>query len=256
MPSGPPTEPGWRRHVWPIVVIFVLTVAVVLGTYWAALGGGSGRRFAALAAVGSAVLWTALAAPVLAAGAKSWLGALLRGGAVADASLVSLLVLWLLTPSEAPGAIPFVAVWKMYCMLVVVALAGVAFTRLGGSESRRYALGVVAAAVGVMMLATPFWMEGMLQDASYEAAQQMAAVAEWWNPFYSLAAAMEFSWHYAPRMYNITGIGEDIPGPRVYWYTVVVRWGMVAAVLWCLVGLKAWLPRRRSAGELPAYRAR
>ncbi|MFP4054379.1 MAG: hypothetical protein ACLFV7_11025 [Phycisphaerae bacterium] len=259
MPAEQPAVaglPGWRRHVWPIVAIVAATVALLLGIYLAALTRQATRRSASLAAVATAAVWTALAAPIVAAGAKSWLGALLRGGAVADASLIALLVLWLHTPSDPGAGVPFVAVWKMYCMLAVVALAGAAVTRLGTSEARRYALGVLAAGVGLALLATPFWVEGILQDSRYQQAYRTAALAQWWNPFYSLAAAMDFSWNYASRMYNITGIGEDIPGPRVHWYTGVVRWGVAAAVLWCLAGLKAWLASRRNAADLPAYRAR
>ena len=207
-----------------------VTIGLELGAFGLILACGGSRLGAVLASLAVMVSWTALSPAVLAAGGRSGLSALLRGGIVADASAVTLVVLWLATP-----AVTLLAAVKVYCTLVAMAIAAVAAVRCARTEFGRYALAVVVAAGLMAAVTTPFWTGGLLLAANAPARQTAASLAVWLNPFYCVTVAIvqeaRFVWHQAPVMYHITRIGDYAAAPPALWYTSAAACAALAAVL-------------------------
>ena len=206
---------------WAAASAAIATVAVEMGVFAAGLAWRMPRIHAALACLAVCVLWTALAAPVLAAFGRTAMAALLRGGIVADASLASLLALWV-----ACDEMTFPAVLKIYCILAAVALAGVAATRLAGTPAGRCACAVAASAVLLAALASPFWVGGAIHGQPRAAAEGIVAAAVYANPFYAATACLtetaRFVWHQQPVMYRITRIGDYAAAPPLLWYPAAI----------------------------------
>ena len=128
-PDSPPQPPRGeslggilRRDAAALVSATAGTVLVGCGVYVLGRGVGSGRAFSCLAALAALACWTALAAPVLAAGGRGWLSRVLRGGIVADAGGVALALLCL----AAGPCLTLLAAVEIYCVLGAMALASVA----------------------------------------------------------------------------------------------------------------------------------
>ena len=136
-PIAPPG--GLRRIIardgWAVGAAAAATIGVEVGVYVLALSAGAPRLHAALATLAVATLWTALAAPVLAAEAADGLGAVLRAGIVADASAVALIVLWLSCPQ-----VGLLGAVKIYCILAAMTLPAMAVSRLACGPGGRFAL--------------------------------------------------------------------------------------------------------------------
>jgi hypothetical protein len=220
------------------------TVGVQLGLYLLARLAGVPQMQAALATLAATVMWVTLAAPVLGASGADALAGLLRGGCIADASAVTLIVLWLACPE-----VTFPAAVKIYCVLAAVALSAVAVGRLARSPDRRYALAVTAALVMTVALASPLWIGGALRAAPDRAARGIAAAGVYVNPFYAVTAAIaaeaRFVWHQAGVMYRITRIGDYADAPPARWYPCVLIHLAVAILL----GAAAHLRHRRRAED-------
>ena len=225
------TENGWAT-----ASAAVATIVVEMGVFAAALTWGMPRIHAALAALAVCVFWTALAAPVLAAFGRTAMGALFRGGIVADASFASLLVLW-----AACDEVTFLAAMKIYCILAAVALAGVAATRLARTPAGRCACAVAASAVLLAATASPFWIGGAIHSQTRATADGIVAVAVYANPFYAATACLtetaRFVWHQATVMYRITRIGDYAAAPPLLWYPAVAIYLSAAGVLALLAAL-------------------
>lgn len=243
-PIAPPG--GLRRIIardgWAVGAAAAATIGVEVGVYVLALSAGAPRLHAALATLAVATLWTALAAPVLAAEAADGLGAVLRAGIVADASAVALIVLWLSCPQ-----VGLLGAVKIYCILAAMTLPAMAVSRLACGPGGRFALAVATATGFVAALASPFWIGGALRVASRRATGMISAAAVNVNPFYAVTAAISdsarFVWHQAPVMYRITRIGDyavSIP----HWYVPVLLCCAAAAVF---AALAVVLRHRRSA---------
>ncbi len=203
----------------------VATLVVQLGTYVAVLAAGAGDKNAVLATMAVSALWIALASPLLAAGSPSVIGAFLRGGIAADASAITLLILWI-TAKDAQTNLPiitFVAAIKCYCTLAAVALAGIAIVRCPRLSISRHVLAVTVAIVFVLILAGPIWIGGLLAGDSREIVVSAAVYA---NPFYSMTAAMVeqtgFVWHVSEIMYSITRVGDYISPPQNPWLAATI----------------------------------
>jgi hypothetical protein len=206
------------------------------GAYMLALWAGANPRPAFIGALAFLTLWSALAPAMLAAARDRWLESLLVGGAVPDASLIALMCLWGVSLSqEGPTMTLWPSALQIYLLLVAMAIAGIAATRLSSLPAGRYAWASLAAVVLVGLCATPFWTAGWVDDA--EDTDAIARFAIRWNPFYSASAAVndpvQFIWHQdAPRMYDkITRIGTDIPAPAPRWYDATWRLSLVAVGL-------------------------
>ncbi len=230
---------------WAAALAAVGTIAVEMGVFAAALAWRMPRSHAALATLAACVLWTALAAPVLAAFGRTAMGALLRGGIVADASLASLLVLW-----AACDEVTFPAALKIYCILAAVALAGIAATRLARTPAGRCACAVAATAILLAALASPFWIGGAIHNQPRATAEGVVAAAVYANPFYAATACLtettRFVWHQASVMYRITRIGDYAAAPPLLWYPAVAIYLCVAGLLAILAALIGGVRRRMS----------
>jgi len=229
-------ENGWAAAAAAIATL-VVELAVPLAGAWHRQGGlgfllrGEGlTSHEALAGVAVCVLWTVLAAPAFAASGRTAMGAIFRGGVVADMGLVCLLVLWGLCPQ-----VTFAAALKIYCVLAAVALAGIAATRLARTPAGRYACAVVATTLLLALLASPFWVGGAIHDRPRPAAEWLVEAAVRTNPFYAATAALtettRFVWHQATVMYRITRIGDYAAAPPLAWLPTVIIYLVAAAVL-------------------------
>lgn len=249
-----------RRDGRPALAAALATMAVELGVFLGAVACGIDGRQSVMASLAAGVVWVSLAAPAMAAGSNTGLGALLRGGIVADASAVLLIVLWLATPY-----VSFLAAVKIYCIYAALALAGIAAVRCARAPSARFTLAAVAAIAFMTALASPFWAGGAVHAA--EASGSViarsvffisAAASPSWpgppppttgridsaivtstvvhaNPFYCiwsvLADRMPYAWHQAPVMYRITYLGNYAAVPAAPWYAAVRIYIYVAGIL-------------------------
>ncbi len=213
------------------LIAAVTTLGVELGVVVLARSFGVAPRETVLATLAAMTVWVALSVPVLAASGSTAMGALLRGGIVADTSAVTLVVLCIATPSfvTVPAAL------KIYCILAAVTLACIAAVRCVRSDRARAAVAVVAAVLLCAALATPFWTGGLLQADSHATRQAAVEYAVALNPLYSVFAAVVeqtgFIWHVAPRLYEVTQIGDAAAPPPPEWYSAVVIYGLLACIL-------------------------
>jgi len=259
MPEDQGLESGMRRLLvrdgWPAAGLAAATVAVELGVYGLGRAGGAGPLGATLATLAAAAVWAAVAAPICAAGARTALGALLRGCVVADASAVTLLTLWrIAADGQGRPYLTLPAAVKVYLILAAMALAAVAAVRCARTRAGRAAMAVLAAAVGMAALATPLWVNGLLAWAPRQYADTLAAWAVLANPFYSITSAVAertgFTWHSAPILYGITRIGDSVAPPPAAWYAAAWRYAVVAAILAAVAWFRG-CPWRPTAGAPP-----
>lgn len=214
----------FQRNGWAIGTVAVATLVVELGVYGGARLLGIGPGASLLAALATAVVWTALAAPVAAGGGASRIDALLRGATPADASAVALVVLWIVVPPNSRGVplIGFAAAMKIYCTLAAMALLAVAAVTCARSHAGRHVLAVTVAVVFMVFLSSLFWAGAplALTDGA-DAQRSIASALLWINPFSSIAVAVApetgFDWVRTGLMYNVTPI-RDIPTSNVPWY--------------------------------------
>jgi hypothetical protein len=213
-----------------MLLAVVATVTVEVGAYALALAGQASQSQAALGSLAVSVLWVALATPVLAATARGSLGALLRGGAVIDASAVLLTALWLAGP-----CVTLAGAAKIYCILAAMGLAAVAAVCVARSQAGRFALAVAGSAVLLLAAATPFWIGGALRAAPEDWAARIAAAGVYVNPFYAVTGALaesaHFIWHQSSVLYRITRLGDYAPAPASAWFAPVLLYSAAALIL-------------------------
>ena len=234
-----------RRNAWVLTGIAATTVLVELGAFAAGQMLGIGPKASALAALAAAVVWTALAAPVAAAGGRSALESLFRGGCVADSSAVTLVVLWLVArnPETSHSYVTFLAAIKIYCTLAAMAIAAVAVVLCARSAAARHILAVCITVVFMLLLTSLIWVSIPLAAAPAESGTRIAATILWVNPFCSVAAAVvretQFVWQSYGLMYSKTPV-YHYPTPSVPWYAASVCLMCVAGI----AGAGAFLRRR------------
>lgn len=234
-----------RRNAAALVGGATATLGVILAGSWLAGRSEGGLEAEILVALGGAVVWVGVVAPLLAARGQTLMATLLRGGVVIDAAGVALLVVAGGLAIRGQVGFTWIDALQAYCVLLAVGLTGIALVSLGRSEVSRFSLAMLSSFAAVAMLATPFWVEGMLQEASAANSYQLAAFATLWNPFFSLSATVGYSWSHADWMYGISGLGEDVPAPPVYWHSAVVRYALSACAVWAAVGGVGLVRRRR-----------
>lgn len=231
-----------KREGLVVGLIATATVVVELGAWVARLAGdipGPGPTLAVLAVT---AVWLALAAGVFAASAQDGIGSLLRGGTVADASVVTLMMLWLFSPY-----VTFVSAVKIYLTLAAMALLAIAVVNLPRAHWKRYAAAVAYAVAMMLLLATPFWIGGLLRLAGPGARQELTKWAVLLNPFYCISAGIAketaFVWHSAPILYTVTRIGDYAAPPPIAWYWCACSYTAAAIVItgcrWVLAKLVA-----------------
>jgi|GEM_PF-1449410 len=235
-----------RQDAAALTALAAATLAVELGVCLLAVAMGLPGRSAALAALAACCVWVSLAAPIGAAGGRGAFGALLRAGMVADATAVTLLVLWL-----AVEELSFSAVAGVYLTLAAVALAGAAAARIGRCRAGRYAFAMGLAVLLMAALASPFWCGGLLAALEGEARTAAAHAVVYANPFFSVSSAvaadLDFVWHQSGILYDITRLGDYAAAPPLPWYTATLVYGVLALVL----GIVAAIVPKRSVTARP-----
>ncbi len=230
-----------RRNGVSLVVLVFLTVFVETGFYVLGKYGGDGTG-GLMCALGAAVLWSAFLPASIAAGPGSIWDGLLRGGCVADAALVSFVVVWLFAAGG--GGDSFWWVLKVYCVIAAVVLAGCAAAVVPRSRTGRCLAPIVTAVFFFIVLSSPLWGNTWLQDTAG------GGLAGWLlrvNPFFAVCDCVveltAFNWTEAGWMYNHTAIGENVAAGEVGWYETALLYLAAAAVLGgvaCLCRLAAF----------------
>lgn len=221
------------------------TLLVEAAVFVLARAGHVPVREASLGALMASCVWVALAAPVLAAAPDGALSSLLRGGIVADASAVTLIVLWLAGPT-----VTLLSAAKVYCTFAAMALLAIGVVRCGRTARTRFALAVIVSVVLMAACATPLWIGGLLASAGAQRSGRILAAGLNANPVYSIASATaaeaRFVWHQTAVMYRLTWVTDYAP-PPVAWYACPAVYLPAAAAF----GVLAWL-RRRARPETDA----
>ncbi len=232
-------------NAWAVGAAAIATVVVELGVFAVAKAWQMPSLHVALASLAACVLWVVLATPILAASGRTALGALVRGGIVADASCVTVLVLW-----ACCDEITILAALETYCILAAVTLAAVAVTRLARTPAGRYTWAVLASAVMLAVLAGPFWIGGPIRTAPYAVAENTVAAAVYANPFYAVTACLtessRFVWHQNAVLYRVSRIGDYGSAPPLLWYPAVLIHLSVAGILAAVAALFGAVRRRHA----------
>ncbi len=239
-----------------MAVCAAATLAVELGAYFLARAGGSPQREALVTALAACVGWTALASGPMAAGSPvggmgNW-SALLRGAVPADASLVTLAVLWLVVPGEALAApLALAGILKAYAVLAAMGLFSMAAVCCGRGRAARQTLAVISAFLLALTVAGPFWMGGILHALEYPGPTKLVAWAVRANPFYAVTGALSeslrFFWHEWGLMYEEVATFRDYAPPPLAWHWSPAIHAALAAAL----GIIAVLRSRTASGVRP-----
>ena len=231
-----------KRDGWPVAGIILATVVVQLCVFLLPQAYGVSVGMAVPASLIIAGVWVALASAIFASGPHHAISGILRGGSVADATAVLLVVLWLSAPE-----VTFLSAVKLYCIYASVALCSIAVARCASSLKFRYLGAVIGAAVLVALQGGLFWLPGLLQLVPVDSKAVVAGMGLRANPLYGVFSAIAeesgFVWHYAEVMYRITPLGEDIAVPPVQWYEPMVVHLAIAGIF-----SATWLLRRRRPG--------
>ena len=238
--AGPPSSRGlWsvlRPNLGAMLPAAAVTLAVELGAYALAAWSGASARGALLASLAVATMWVALASAPLAAGGRDVFSAALRGAVPADASLLTLLVLWPLARGPASGPyLSLAGVAEAYCVLAAMAVFSIAAVACARSRPGRQTAALAAAIVLAAAIATPFWTSGLLHalpDAPAKSADAWALRA---NPFTCVTVAVTervgFFWHEWGLMYEAFGTFRPYPPPPALWYSAPIFWTALAGAL-------------------------
>lgn len=212
------------------ISLAVVTLLLEMAAFWLPRLMGASQRGCLLATLVVGVVWIVLAGPTVAAGGKNWVSGLLRAGMIADATGIVLLVLWLVSPD-----VRFLSALKMYCVFVSLGIACIAAGRLAVTWGGRLVSGVVASVLLFGVLCSPLWIPGVLEQVPSEHRVAVASVAAQINPIYSIFASLAdetgFVWHYAPLMYRITTVGEDVAVSAVRWYAAICIYLPIAGIM-------------------------
>jgi len=251
--TGEPGAPGpsdvslgtlLRQEGWPMLWAALAAAAVPLALYLLAKAMNLPGSYAVISSLAGAIVWVALACPVLAAGPDGGFPALLRAACAVDGTLVTLIVLWACEPTATLAGIA-----KAYCTLAALALVGMAAARCGRRQAGRYAAAVVAAVVLTGLLAAPFAVGGMVQAMDNETARHMLTWLYHANPFVSVTMALRAEtnivWPTTGWLYWVCDSG-GYPAPRTTpWYAATAIYLAAGAVL---AGV-ARLLRTRASGR-------
>ena len=222
-----PQKRGHSTFFLPLLAAAAVTVAVELGVFFAAIGGGVSRGNAALACLAVSIVWIILACPAVCTAFQKPLAALLCGVAVADASAVALVVLYFMCPQ-----VSFPAAMKIYCIYAAVALACIAAVNCARTHAGKFVVATGIAAMLMFILAGPFWI-GVLADVPRQIKPAFVTSAVYANPFYCIWSAivenLPLAWHQMPVMYRFTYMGSHIAPPPVPWYAAVIIYSAIAA---------------------------
>ena len=224
---------GWRR-VWArdgvaVCVAAAMTIVVEVGLWALLRAKGVSPDRAVLTTLAAMSLWVPVAASAWAVGGATVGSCLLRGGEMADASAVALIVFWL------TGAISFVAAAKLYCIFMAVAILASAIVSLSCRVERRVILVGVATVVCLLLLASPVWLAGPAGVMPESPLRSLTVWSATLNPFFAVADAISadipFVWTDRPVMYRLTPLGGRLAVPAVSWAAPLIYLLPVGIVL-------------------------
>lgn len=218
-----------------LVLLALATLAAELGVYFLARGADVSPVTALASTLAVCAVWTALACPAAAAGAPGEYSALFRAAIPADASAVTLLVLWPLARDAQGPLLTFAAVAEMYLILAAIALFSVAAVRLPRSPAGRQAAAVIVAVLLVAACASPFWTGGLVERLPAPAAGEVLSASVYANPFYGMTAASvertRFLWYEWGLVYSNLTSYAPYPMPPLQWHPPALFYGALALLL-------------------------
>ncbi len=231
----------WRRHGPAVGIIAAVTIGLGCGLFGWGLSAGLPPQAAALLTLLAVTAWVGLASGPLSAGADDVWGGVVRAAAVADASLVTLIVLgeW------GGGVIGWGTGLGVYLLWAVLALAGALAVQSARTPRGRAAWAVGMAALAMAAMASLFWSPGLLGALGPDARMATARLMLWINPAWAVTAlagsGVEFYWLEQPVLYSLARMGQDYPPPPTPWWAPALLWGALAAGLGLASGLRGSL---------------
>jgi len=226
------------RDNWVAMVVVILSTIIVEAGFFIIMSKTSpGSVLPAFLAV--IVVWSTLTPGCFAAGGETMWGRFLRGVCVADATFVSLMIVYLI-----PGSgLDFYGVIKVYCISASLSLASCAIVGIIRCPSKRCIAVIVTSLIFIVCLTTPLWTNSVLKHMDNQG-DGVARVAQWAvrvNPFFATCDAVvqqtEFHWTTADWMYTHTSLGENIPTGEVPWYHNCILLLIVTFSVWGIAGL-------------------
>ena len=206
-----------RENKRAVLLIFFATIAVETGFFLIVCRSRDEVSLPPFVAL--CLLWIGLISPCVMAGGRTPWCRMLRGGSVADASLVSFCLVWFWPGSS----LHFPGVVKLYCISVSIVLFYCAFIVMQSSRLKRCVSATCLAGLISIILLSPLLVNSALERAGSE--NEQSFVATWAvriNPFFALCDAVcerdGFHWTSASWMYDHTSLGENVPRPYVPWY--------------------------------------
>ncbi|MHC4294831.1 MAG: hypothetical protein ACYSTL_04535 [Planctomycetota bacterium] len=218
------------RHGWGLLVASLTTLIVELGTYVICLLYGAEQFTATLTSLAAATVWVAIVSGFFATGGGNWLAALLKGGIVADASAVTLIVLCVSSPF-----VTMLAAAKIYCTLLGMVLLGVAAVRVGRTlTERRIAAGIVAV-VTTAAISVPLWVGESPEASGDNIRREIAELSPSVNPLHCIISIVVTESQAASRPESLSpalrGLFDFIASRPVRWYAAAWRFAFAAGIL-------------------------
>lgn len=242
-PGSPAPGDVIRRNARAALAAMGTTVLVQMGVYAAARGALAEPAASAMTLMASAA-WVLVAAPVFAAGGRSVLDGIVRGGCVADGGLAVLIAV-----AGGPALAP-AGVVKIYLIWLAVALAASAAVQQARIARARHVVAAAVAAVLLVLAAGPFWAGGGVLAADVPWRGRLASASAGAGAVYATVACMEnvgFVWTECPILYRHTVLARDVQFTPPPWYATAAPLAAVAALLAARAAL-ARRRRSRSAG--------
>lgn len=245
--SHPPmSRPGWvRRDGIAMLVAATVTILLELGAFFLARRLGRPANEAMVVFLAVASLWLALAPAALAAAGRGVMSPLLRGGIVADATGVCVLVLWLATPH-----VRFWGAVQLYCLAWSMALVGITAVWIARKPVGRCIAAVLAAMLFALALTSLLWLGAWIGRSSGPLDASVATWAVGINPFCAMtnvvARDVHFIWTEWGNMYAWTPVGEYAMPAPISWYETCLFYLSLAGGFVCVALLRDGIRRFRN----------
>lgn len=220
------------------------TILLELGVFFLVRRLGRPVYEAVVVFLAMASLWLSLASPALAASGRGILSSLLRGGIVADATGLCVLILWLATP-----CVRFWGAIQIYCLAWSMALVGIAAVWIARKPVGRLIACVTTAMLFALALTSLLWLGAWIGPAPGSWDTSLATWAVGINPFCAMtgvvARDVHFVWHEWGRMYTWTPVGEyAMPAPTEWYETCLLYLTLVVGFV-CITLLRYAVRRFR-----------
>ncbi len=224
----PPLAALLNTHGRVMLLAATATFLVGCGAFLGGVGWGLPAQRAAMMALFATTVWIALLAAPLAAAADDWLGGLCRGGILADASILTLIVIGLYPQT----GLSLLGGAMIYLLWAAIAIAASLAVRLVANRAAGAACVVVVTMVAAGSL---FWSPGLLNATAGSATHVAATTVLAVNPMAAVIKAADgdgaFVWSQQSVMYGITRIDQDFPAPTLPGWLPGAIWWLAAAAL-------------------------